>query len=587
MRQKKQFGFVLLLIVLVLGGLFLLNARRQTSNKSFGEDNGFNENYLDTNEISSLIVPHHDLVKEKRAEAFYSIKDKVSPRTVILASPNHFNTGNGKIITASKDWRTSEGTIMADSQRIDMLLGSGQVVSQNTAFDGEHGISNLLGDIKRTFPNAKLLPLIIRQNVQEAEIHDLGRELVALCENDCLLIASVDFSHYQPGALAELHDSLSIRALANLDQDLIWRAEVDSNQSLALAQSFAVSYDTPRFNLFYNSNSGKIAGSRDAESTSYVMGWYERGEALAPITDEATFVIGGDAMFDRNIDYNFRGEKLPEVFDKFGDRVMAGMDISILNLEGPISPTPIPADNGHSMIFNFPPKTADVLSWLKLNAVSLANNHTFNNGKKGFENTIKVLKEKRITPIGNQETFDEDSTAYFEQGEVKVAVMAIDILATREDLTVHIKKEKLAGRKVIIMPHWGIEYEQIHSKDQERLAHSWIDAGADLVIGGHPHVVQDAEIYKNKPIFYSLGNLLFDQTFSKETQRGLIVAGKFKGDNLEIVLLPTKSEKFKPSLLTGSEKTQFLTNMRKYLKLQDANSGYGYDKIMISEQVSR
>jgi poly-gamma-glutamate synthesis protein (capsule biosynthesis protein) len=71
--------------------------------------------------------------------------------------------------------------------------------------------------------------------------------------------------------------------------------------------------------------------------------------------------------------------------------------------------------------------------------------------------------------------------------------------------------------------HWGIEYKNISNDAQRNLAHLLIDKGVDAVIGAHPHVVEEAELYKNKPIFYSLGNFIFDQYFSEETQEGLSV----------------------------------------------------------------
>jgi poly-gamma-glutamate synthesis protein (capsule biosynthesis protein) len=131
------------------------------------------------------------------------------------------------------------------------------------------------------------------------------------------------------------------------------------------------------------------------------------------------------------------------------------------------------------------------------------------------------------------------------------------------------------------MPHWGTEYEAIHSASQEKLAHSWIDAGADIIIGSHPHVIQDAEMYKNRPIFYSVGNFVFDQSWSEPTQRGLIVAGKFKGDTLEIVLLPTVIKKLQPELLSGTQKTDFITKIRDDLGITTSDTGLNYDKITI------
>ena len=90
-------------------------------------------------------------------------------------------------------------------------------------------------------------------------------------------------------------------------------------------------------------------------------------------------------------------------------------------------------------------------------------------------------------------------------------------VATTSDL---IAEEKALGRYVIVYAHWGEEYSST-SSEQVRAAHAFIESGADAVIGSHPHVVQDLEYYLGKPIFYSLGNFIFDQWFSPEVMRGM------------------------------------------------------------------
>ena len=122
-----------------------------------------------------------------------------------------------------------------------------------------------------------------------------------------------------------------------------------------------------------------------------------------------------------------------------------------------------------------------------------------------------------------------------------------------------IQQEDTADQFVIVLPHWGNEYQTTHSSRQESLAQDWITAGADLIIGMHPHVVQDAEIIDGKLVLYSLGNFVFDQTFSKETQQGLIVTGVLSDDEVEVVLVPIVSRKLKPELAWGDEK-QVLVN---------------------------
>jgi poly-gamma-glutamate synthesis protein (capsule biosynthesis protein) len=114
--------------------------------------------------------------------------------------------------------------------------------------------------------------------------------------------------------------------------------------------------------------------------------------------------------------------------------------------------------------------------------------------------------------------------------------------------------------------HWGKEYDSVHSKEQEVLAHFLIDNGVDAVIGHHPHVVQDIEVYKGKPIFYSLGNFIFDQYFSDEVQEGLAVRVDTSKDILRYTLIPfeSKSIKSQPKLLSLLDKDTYLENTLSY-----------------------
>lgn len=274
-----------------------------------------------------------------------------------------------------------------------------------------------------------------------------------------------------------------------------------------------------------------------------------------------SFTIAGDVMFDRAIDYNFRGDQLFGVVDSIKNQ-FGSTTLSMVNLEGPVSPTEIPADNtANNMSFYFPPKTPEVLKSIGINAVSLANNHTNNNGRTGLENTKKVLASNNIQPIGEENTFGDFSVGRFNSGEKKLSIITINSLEVSRDIGEEIKQEKNSGAKVIVFPHWGTEYEQHHNASQERLAHGWIDAGADMVIGGHPHVIQDMEVYNKKPIFYSLGNLIFDQTFSRETQEGLILKGRFEDNGLMVEIVPTISKKLKPEVAAGAEGDDILNSV--------------------------
>lgn len=528
--------------------------------------------------ISAAVLPHHDLAKSERIALLQGLANKVHPKTIILVSPNHFDTGKSYFITTDKTWKLSNSIINPAKKEIDALVAGGGVSSDANAFDREHGISNILDDLYTTFPDANLLPVIIKQSAPEESVAKLSKNLLTACPKDCLLLASVDFSHYQPGALATIHDSLSVRALADVDENLIYQAEVDSPQALALAISWAKAQNTERFTLQKETNSGEISGEPDAESTSYVSGWFEKGEKTS--LEEMTFQIGGDMMFDRMISYRYPQNNLVNVMKNLGDRFFWGTDASIVNLEGPIAESYAkPNIAVNNLSFRFPPKTVDVLKYLHLDGASLANNHTLNGGTAMLANTKAVLLNAGIAAIGDQTHVGEQTFNYQKNN---ITVITINTLEDGTNLESRIKAAKATGNFVLVFPHWGSEYSQTHSRSQEVLARAWIDAGADLVIGSHPHVVQDAQVYKGKPIFYSLGNLVFDQTFSAETQRGLVIAGKISADKLTLVLLPVISKNLQPELLRGEDRFNLISKFREELGAEKVGNSYGFDIIELS-----
>lgn len=286
-------------------------------------------------------------------------------------------------------------------------------------------------------------------------------------------------------------------------------------------------------------------------------------EAVLPKKEEEklSFIIGGDVMLGRAVAWKFKND-VTQAFENLGEGFFAKEDMGILNLEGPISATEFQADpTPDNLIFNFPPQSVDALKYLGVSAVSLANNHSYNQGKTGFEETKTLLNNAGIVSIGNQKEF-----GMVRLGDVKkkLSLITINLLEDNSDITGVITDEKKAGNVVLVFPHWGSEYEnQSHGQLQENAAHSWIEAGADIVIGSHPHVVQDIEIYKNKPIVYSLGNLIFDQTFSVPTQEGLIVKGNIVDNKLTLEFLPTKIINYQVELKDGEVKDQTIENLLK------------------------
>jgi poly-gamma-glutamate synthesis protein (capsule biosynthesis protein) len=143
--------------------------------------------------------------------------------------------------------------------------------------------------------------------------------------------------------------------------------------------------------------------------------------------------------------------------------------------------------------------------------------------------------------------------------------------ANREKLAEALESAKKASRYVVVQVHSGIEYQRRASTGQQAMYRWLIDNGATIVVGHHPHVVQEIEIYKGKPIIYSLGNFVFDQYFSKDTQEGLSVGVVFKEGRVSALhLFPFFGVRSQVELMTGEKRKIFLEWMKKYSRLEGA-----------------
>lgn len=183
-------------------------------------------------------------------------------------------------------------------------------------------------------------------------------------------------------------------------------------------------------------------------------------------------------------------------------------------------------------------------------AVSLANNHTGDYGPETFATMLGLLEKEKISYFGGGRDLRSAHTPYLvEKNGHKIAILGYDNFFPRsfealEDrpgvawadadqvaFDIRNAREKLGADIVITYPHWGWEHEPHASKHQEELARIMIDAGADAVVGGHPHVTQNIDIYKGKPIFYSLGNFVFNGFHTEESQTGWALELTFSADN--------------------------------------------------------
>jgi poly-gamma-glutamate synthesis protein (capsule biosynthesis protein) len=253
-----------------------------------------------------------------------------------------------------------------------------------------------------------------------------------------------------------------------------------------------------------------------------------------------TIMMGGDIMMDRNI--RALGEKngYETLFDEPVATLFKQADIAVANLEGPITSNPsknlINGKPIEVLQFTFSPKSRAALTAAGFDIVSLANNHTDNFGLLGFKETQDWLTDSQLSWFGNpwnstsssimRDTPSDDKspiTTVVTKNGITVAFIGYHSFQKGVDKVMS-EIRRVSGPQVftIVMPHWGEEYVATSSEKMKGLATAFINAGADAVIGAHPHVIMNQDWIDGVPVLYSLGNLLFDQYFSPEVSKGMI-----------------------------------------------------------------
>lgn len=196
---------------------------------------------------------------------------------------------------------------------------------------------------------------------------------------------------------------------------------------------------------------------------------------------------------------------------------------------------------------------------------SLANNHSLDYGAEGYLNALTLLEQNSLAVFGHNAIIDNNSISYIETEKGRVAIIGMNATQHIPSVAEIESVCQVAKRKSdfqVTYIHWGDEYESVHSASQRVLAEALVDACADLVIGHHPHVVQDVDVIKGVLVFYSLGNYIFDQYFSPEVKEGLVVALEFN-DVPAVRLIPISSNETKstPKILDAALAQDFMTKL--------------------------
>lgn len=268
----------------------------------------------------------------------------------------------------------------------------------------------------------------------------------------------------------------------------------------------------------------------------------EKGEVLGTTTERFSSQIKilalGDIMLDRGVarsvsrnswgDFSFVFSNIPDL--------KGSADILMANLEGPVSDGGEEVGNLYS--FRMSPQVLPVLKSVGFDLLSVANNHMADWGKYAFLDTLDNLFLNNISYTGGSYDYaSATEPTIIEKNGLRVGFLGFSdvgpvglratsslpgiLLASDPNFSQIISRASKKVDVLVVSIHWGEEYQAIHNSRQEFLAHQAVEAGAKLVLGHHPHVIQDDEWYKSGYIAYSLGNFVFDQNFSTKTMQGL------------------------------------------------------------------
>lgn len=293
-------------------------------------------------------------------------------------------------------------------------------------------------------------------------------------------------------------------------------------------------------------------------------------------------LVAGDFVpLDRVADL-IETDKLHDVFGEVRPLTFES-DYCIVNFESPVvmraSALPI-EKNGPNL--KCTPKAVDALQWTGFDMVTLANNHFLDYGKEGVEDTLAVCKKKDIDVVGGGNNLDEAQRIFYKEigGQILSVInccehefsIATPTTAGANPLNpvqqyYRIQEARKRADYVLVIVHGGHEHYQLPSPRMVETYRFFIDAGADAVVNHHQHCFSGYELYKDRPIFYGLGNFCFDRNNKREQawNEGFLARIEFGKDKITHALFPYVQGNTNPGveLMRGQRKDKFEEELKK------------------------
>lgn len=467
--------------------------------------------------------------------------------TVVILAPTKHQTESFDTFTYDSAGDQTKIHATFDQDVINALSSLNNVKNLGAIGEKSYWRNGLLDQISTQFPRAKLVPISINREIDEWKLQSLAFVLKTNLPEKSLVLAVADIKSENENPLVKDYQSSFIEStLQNPTRSRFAALTTEATPQLQVLSHYLTYMQAQKAQMRFGS--------------AYQAFYLKDDTEPATTAETPVYLVSfGDMMLGRYVQtlMGRNGQDFP--FSLIDESYLKMNDILMANLEGPIAKNAI--QTSKTIAFRFLPDVVPLIKKYHFDALSLANNHAIDMGAQGYTDSVELLTEAGITNFGDPRQLTDDTVAKIIKNGQKLAFIGIEEVVYKIDdkKTIEtIKNLTAEGYKVIVMPHWGIEYVHKPNQRQRDLAHAMIDAGAFAIIGHHPHVVQTYETYNGHPIFYSLGNAIFDQYWSQDTQIGLSVALQFTSDQIDITFLPIRIDFSRPRLMNDQERASFM-----------------------------
>jgi poly-gamma-glutamate synthesis protein (capsule biosynthesis protein) len=475
--------------------------------------------------VTGITVPHHLLAADLIARGVWAAAGNSYERIVVI-SPDHFRRSLRPLATTRRGFDTVVGPVDVDQAAVDTLVKRLDLVEDSDLFTDEHGITAILPFLRVVFPGTPIVPVTVGIGTERHEwdaVIDLLKDIVT---PHTLIVQSTDYSHYLLPQIARARDQETLNVIATDDPSAI--PELRQPNHL---DSKASQYVQMRLQHDVFHSHAAVVGNRNSfeyvhanvSSTSYIVTVYATDEsALSTLVyaDQRITYFGGDVFLGRwFVTPLLAKDRQSAIIDGLR-RMTAGQQL-VINLEGIIMADPpinIPSER-HGMVDGL---AGPILNAINVVAAGLANNHSFDLGLDGLAASITTLAARNIRPLAH--------AAIADLGAFRIVALNFVGSGDRKGYPV-VRRADARGRTLatnditrlcaspaspplVAVVHWGTEYTSQTGPGERQIAEELAACGVSLIVGAHSHQASaNLEMVGGGEtlMFYSLGNLLFDQ----------------------------------------------------------------------------